>query len=112
MTFDWILEGGTVIDASGGEPRTADVGIADERVAAIGDLSEAEGDRVACGGLTVTPGFIDAHVHADAILFAEPVHEAALRQGITTYVVGQDGTGLAPADTATRTYMTRYFRAV
>ena len=112
MTFDWILEGGIVIDGSGGEPRIADVGIAGEHVEAIGDLSRGEGKRVPCCGLTVTPGFIDAHVHADAVLFSDRVHEAALRQGITTYVVGQDGTGLTPADPATRAYMIRYFRAV
>ena len=67
-------------------------------------------------GRYVVPGFIDAHVHGDLMLLADPIHLPALRQGVTTYIIGQDGSSLRrprrrrsttcaatrPASTATR----------
>ena len=41
--YDVILRKGTVYDGSGGAPIIADVGIADDTIAAIGDLSGARG---------------------------------------------------------------------
>ena len=37
--LDLVIEGGWVIDGLGGPRRRADIGIRDERIAAIGDLS-------------------------------------------------------------------------
>jgi len=45
--FDIVLEGGEVVDGTGAPRRRADVGIRDEQIAAIGDLSESQaGSRV------------------------------------------------------------------
>ena len=51
---------------------------------------------------------IDAHVHGDLVLLADPYHEPAVRQGVTTYIIGQDGVAMAPASTATLDYMQRH----
>ena len=59
-------------------------------------------------GRYVVPGFIDAHVHGDLMLLADPIHLPALRQGVTTYLIGQDGSSFAPASPATLDYMRRY----
>ena len=70
MIFDWILRGGTVIDGSGKEGVSADVGILDGKIAAVGDLSGAQAkSTLDVTGKLVTPGFIDIHRHADAALF-------------------------------------------
>ena len=79
-------------------------------IAEVGRLGEADGgarcstspDRY------VVPGFIDAHVHGDLVLLADPVHLPALKQGVTTYIIGQDGSAFAPASPATMDYMRRY----
>ena len=42
------------------------------------------------------------------MLLADPLHEPAIRQGVTTYVIGQDGVAMAPASPATLDYMRRY----
>ncbi len=42
------------------------------------------------------------------MLLADPIHLPALRQGITTYIIGQDGSSFAPASPATLDYMRRY----
>jgi N-acyl-D-amino-acid deacylase len=42
------------------------------------------------------------------MLLADPVHLPALRQGVTTYILGQDGSSFAPASPTTLDYMRRY----
>jgi N-acyl-D-amino-acid deacylase len=109
MPFDFILRGGWVIDGSGGPPYRADVAVSETKIAAVGRLDQAEATRVLdVAGRYVVPGFIDAHVHGDLMLLADPIHLPALRQGVTTYVIGQDGSSFAPASPATLDYMKRY----
>jgi N-acyl-D-amino-acid deacylase len=42
------------------------------------------------------------------MLLADPIHLPALRQGVTTYLIGQDGSSFAPASPGTLDYMRRY----
>lgn len=107
--FDLILSGGRVVDGTGCPWFRADVGIRGDRIAALGRLDRAEARRrLDVAGRVVAPGFVDAHVHADLTLFADPLHEPAIRQGVTTYVLGQDGVAMAPASPATLAYVRRY----
>ncbi len=107
--FDILLTGGRVIDGSGSPWFRADVGIRGDRIAAIGRLAHAEAKcRIDAHGQVVCPGFIDAHVHGDLMLLADPCHEPAIRQGVTTYLIGQDGESLAPGSPTTLDYMRRY----
>ena len=79
-----------LIDGTGAKRRRADVRIMDGKIAAIGKLKAALGERVIdAKGLIVTPGFIDAHSHADGGLLEAPDAETQIRQGITTSIVGQ-----------------------
>jgi N-acyl-D-amino-acid deacylase len=107
--FDLLITGGRVIDGSGAPWFRGDVGIEGDRVAAIGRLAHAEArQKIDATGKVVTPGFIDTHVHGDVALLADPHHEPAIRQGVTTYLVGQDGVAMAPASPATLDFMRRY----
>jgi N-acyl-D-amino-acid deacylase len=107
--FDLLLTGGRVIDGTGLPWFRADVGIRGDRIAAVGRLDRAEArQRIDAGGQVVCPGFLDAHVHGDLALLADPYHEPGIRQGVTTYLLGQDGVALAPASPATLDCMQRY----
>ena len=107
--FDLVLAGGRVVDGTGCPWFRADVGIAGARIAAVGNLAWAEaGCRLDVRGRVVCPGFVDAHVHGDLALLADPHQEHAIHQGVTTYIIGQDGCGLAPASPATSAYMRQY----
>ncbi|MGV9194758.1 N-acyl-D-amino-acid deacylase family protein [Microbacterium sp. MC2] len=100
--FDLVVVGGQVVDGSGSARYAGDVGIIGDRIAAIGDLSgAATSDRLDASGAVVAPGFIDAHVHSELALLARPISMSDLHQGVTTHIVGQDGTGFAPSDPET-----------
>jgi dihydroorotase/N-acyl-D-amino-acid deacylase len=107
VEFDIIIRGGLLIDGIGAEARPADVGIQGDRIADIGDLTEAETrTSLDAGGMAVSPGFIDAHTHSDCTCFLPDEHEvvktAALLQGVTTEVCGNCGFSPFPVLPATR----------
>ena len=92
--LDVLITGGTVIDGSGSPGRAMDVGIVDDRIAAVEPLAGAEAARViAATGLVVTPGFIDIHSHSDFTLLVDPRAVSSITQGVTLEVVGNCGYG-------------------
>src|SRR5215207_9658598 len=111
-----LLCGGELADGAV-PPRSADVLVEGGRVAAVAP-SGLSADRftgstsIDVTGLTLVPGFIDTHVHGEGPLLRDGVVLPALRQGVTTLVLGQDGCGVAPGGPATVAYMRGYFAAV
>ncbi len=69
--YDLILKNGSVIDGTGRDAFSADIGIKGDRIARIGNLDSAEAEQVInISGKVVSPGFIDMHSHADATILA------------------------------------------
>lgn len=112
--FDVLLQGGWVADGTGAPAWRADIGVQGEEIAAVGALDARHARTVVdVAGRVVMPGFVDAHVHGDALAADPDVQLAALRQGVTTFVLGQDGLSFAPASTpSTGRYVHEYFRPV
>ena len=103
MTLDVLITGGWVVDGTGNPPYPADVAIAGDRIVDVGRLPGAQADRIVdATGRVVTPGFIDAHSHSDWTLLSNPTAESAVRQGVTTEIVGNCGVSLAPVPTRRR----------
>jgi len=87
-----LIENATVVDGSGSPRITAAVRIEGDRIVAVGELERRTDEPVIdAGGLVLAPGFIDTHSHADEAIFEHPDALAAISQGITTVIVGQDG---------------------
>ena len=66
LATDIIIEGGTLIDGTGSDPRpNPGILIRDGRIAAVGDVSGASADalRVSAAGKWVLPGMFDLHGH-------------------------------------------------
>lgn len=87
-----LIVNASIVDGTGAPARRGAVRIAGQRIVAVGALEPADGETVIdAGGLTLAPGFIDTHSHHDRQLFELRDASAAVSQGITTTVVGQDG---------------------
>ena len=93
---DLLLLGGTVFDGLGAPGATADVAVSGDRVVAVGRDLGAAHRVIDVSGLSVAPGFIDAHAHSDGVPFMADAQPFKLLQGVTTEVVGNCGFSLAP----------------
>jgi N-acyl-D-amino-acid deacylase len=95
---DLVIRNGNVIDGTGAAATEADVAIAGGRIVAVGKrIAERGATEIDAKGVAVAPGFIDIHSHADGSLFSDPRSESVIRQGVTTIVVGQDGSSRFPS---------------
>jgi N-acyl-D-aspartate/D-glutamate deacylase len=95
VPFDLIVRGGQIIEGSGSPAVTADLGVRDGRIAAIGQLGDATAKRVIdARGLAVTPGFIDLHTHSEDTIPVDGNAESQVRQGVTLVMMAEgQGTG-------------------
>lgn len=97
MDLDLRIQGGSVVDGSGGPAIAADVGVRDGRIVAIGDLaSSAAATTIDAAGRVVCPGFIDAHPHSETALRGTGEIRGSVGQGVTTHLTAPDGFGWAP----------------
>ena len=123
----FVIQDATIIDGTGRAAFTGSVRVADGMVAEVvasaaaspgspadqpasddappdasrspAQSAAAPAERVLdADGLVLAPGFIDTHSHHDRGLLDEPDVLAAVSQGITTIVVGQDGGSRFPLD--------------
>lgn len=94
--FDLLIRGGRVIDGSGSAAFAADVAVKDGKIAAVGQNLGEAAQIIDATGLTVTPGFIDAHSHSDMNTLSHPNQNLKGEQGITTSISGQCGQSLYP----------------
>lgn len=95
MSDHCVLRNGSVLDGTGRPAFHADVLIHGERIAEIGVLGDVAGARaIDCTGLTVAPGFIDAHTHSDLQVLEGRLDKTV--QGVTTEVIGNCGFSAYP----------------
>jgi N-acyl-D-amino-acid deacylase len=88
--FDVLLRGGRVVDGTGNPSYRADVGLRAGKIAALGALTgKTAGRELDVSGLVVAPGFIDIDSHAGEALLVDGRAESALRQGVTSLVLGE-----------------------
>jgi N-acyl-D-aspartate/D-glutamate deacylase len=96
MTHDLIIRGGTVIDGSGTDARTADIAIDEGVVTDVDARGESAQRVIDADGLLVTPGFVDIHCHYDGQATWDTRMIPSSWHGVTTVVVGNCGVGFAP----------------
>ncbi len=84
----------TLVDGTGSPPRVADVLVTGDKIARISSRAgpgSGSAERIIEGqGRILAPGFIDTHSHGDPL---EQSFEAFLAMGVTTVVLGVDGSG-------------------
>ena len=96
---DLVIRGGTVIDGTGAEPRTADVAIDGDRITEVGRVSGTGRRELSADGLLVTPGIVDIHCHYDGQATWDNRLQPSSWHGVTTVVMSNCGVGFAPVKT-------------
>ena len=100
-TYDLVITGGRIVDGTGAPWFRGDVGIKGDRIAAVGDLSQANAARrLDARDHMVAPGFIDMLGQSEMTLLADNRAESKVRQGITSEITGEGGSA-APVTEAT-----------
>ena len=95
QSFDLVITNGHIVDGTGSPWYSGDVGIRDGRIAAIGNLSQAERKRtIDAHNMVVAPGFIDMLGQSELTILVDPRLPSKIYQGITTEITGE---GASPA---------------
>lgn len=95
--IDVLIRGARVIDGSGAEAFTADVGIVGDRIAFVGrDPGVHSAAEIDAEGMLLTPGLIDPHSHSDWSILGNRDALSTVHQGVTTEIVGNCGVTYAP----------------
>src|SRR5882762_3819553 len=82
--YDLVIRHGQILDGSGSPAIAADIGIRDGKIATIGNIpANAAKSELDVHGLTIAPGFIDVHTHADEDVHTQPYAEIFNRDGAT-----------------------------
>lgn len=93
----FVITGARVADGTGGPIARKDVRVTGDRITEVGTLEPKPGERVVKGdGLVLAPGFIDVHNHSTEGLAEDPPAQTQVSQGITTLVLGPDGSSPWP----------------
>jgi N-acyl-D-amino-acid deacylase len=96
-SYDLLIRNASVVDGTGAPAYRANVLVKGDTIVAIDTKMSADATAarvIDAGGRTLAPGFIDMHTHGDPITQS---YESFLAMGVTTIVLGQDGSsaGLA-----------------
>jgi len=100
MQYDILIKNATIYDGTNSRSYRSNIVIKDGKILKIGELV----DEHLCSSVIdadkrfVCPGFIDIDNVSDhyLTLFSNPKCDNLLRQGITTIIIGQEGSSLAP----------------
>jgi N-acyl-D-amino-acid deacylase len=96
--YDFIIAGAEIVDGTGAPWVAGDIGIAGDRIKAIGDLSKTSAaQRVNGAGLVAAPGFIDVQGQSEFNVLVDNRAASKITQGVTTEITGE-GTSIAPVN--------------
>ncbi len=110
MALDLVVRNGRLLDGTGMPWALRDVAVRKGRIVKVGDVGRAKAaTEIDAAGKYVAPGFIDIHTHSDIGLLVENTAEAAVRQGVTTQVIGNCGDSPAPISERYRELAVRRF---
>lgn len=109
MNVDILIQNGTVYNGIDTIPTHVSIAIKGDQIIFVGDEKNASitaSKILDAKGLIVSPGFIDPHTHADRDLNDPETsqNKPFLLQGVTTVVVGNDGSSFYPISKYNKLY--------
>ncbi|MDH3654913.1 MAG: amidohydrolase family protein [Myxococcales bacterium] len=94
--YDLKIVGGTLVDGTGKDRYTADLGIKDGKIVDVGKCDGSAAETIEADGAIVTPGFVDIHTHYDGQISWDEELAPSSIHGVTTCAMGSCGVGFAP----------------
>ncbi|MGB5416787.1 MAG: amidohydrolase family protein [Polyangiales bacterium] len=94
--YDLKIVGGTLVDGSGKDRHTADLGIKDGKIVDVGKFDGSAAKTIDADGAIVAPGFVDMHTHYDGQISWDEELAPSSIHGVTTCAMGSCGVGFAP----------------
>lgn len=96
--YDVVILNGRIVDGTGAPWFRADIGIAGDRIQAVGNLQSAQAKtRIDAKGHVVAPGFIDLLGQSEFNVLVDSRAASKITQGITTEITGEGGS-IAPVN--------------
>ena len=96
--YDVLITGGHLVDGTGAPWVQADLAIAGDRIAAIGDLEGAPArTRIDATNLIVAPGFIDMLGQSEFNVLVDGRAASKIMMGVTSEITGEGGS-IAPVN--------------
>ncbi|MEA4970843.1 MAG: amidohydrolase family protein [Candidatus Pelethousia sp.] len=114
-TMELCIYNANIIDGTGKPAFRGSVGLSRGRIALVRagqGLPPPAREMLDAKGLTLCPGFIDAHSHGDLMLESDFSSLSKLSQGITTQVAGQCGVSMCPGDPERLDEFTRFVSGI
>lgn len=107
--YDLLIKNAKIVAGCGGPWFRGDAAVTGGRIKAVGKVFDKEAVKVIdAQGKVLSPGFIDAHSHADFVCSAVNDSLGKVAQGVTTEVVGNCGLSMAPVGRETLGELQRY----
>jgi len=107
-----VIRDALVVDGTGTPGFTADVGIAGDRIVAMGNI-QAKGEReIDAAGKVLAPGFIDVHTHYDPQFCWDKLATPTPQHGVTSLIMGNCSVSLAPVAPEAKDTMIGWFSSV
>ncbi len=95
--YDVLIKNGLIVDGSGRTGFKGSLAVTGDRISGLGKSEENMANQVIdAAGNVISPGFIDAHGHADHTILLYPFAESYVEQGVTTCIGGNCGFAPAP----------------
>ena len=110
MSYDIVINNGTVIDGVGSPRKRANIGISDGMISTITEDRIRGKTEIDASSLIVCPGFIDIHSHSEWITHLDnhpDIFTPLVLQGVTTFVGGNCGFSPFPVSEEAEPYISR-----
>jgi len=107
-----VIRDALVVDGTGAPAFRADVGIAGDRIAAMGVIRAKGEQEIDAAGKVLAPGFIDVHTHYDPQFCWDKLATPSPQHGVTSLIMGNCSVSLAPVAPDAREMMIGWFSSV
>src|SRR5262245_29423591 len=104
-----VVRNADIVDGTGAPRFRGDLGVAGERIVAVGDVRGRGVVEIDAAGRVLAPGFIDIHTHYDPQLCWDGTASPSPEHGVTTLIMGNCSLSLAPVRPSGRAKLTSLF---